>query len=118
MSRSNKKKLAAVAALYTEDKDFDRGAEHADRSGKTVAVSVRLPERLIAILKELARREGIGYQTLMKRWLDDRVRDELVEMEQSQDAVRAIRKNIEGAMKQLRRLEVQGTKTDKKKAVR
>jgi hypothetical protein len=31
---------------------------------------------LVAILKELARRAGIGYQVLIKRWLDERVRDE------------------------------------------
>ena len=116
MTRPNQKKLAAVAALFSKETDFDRGSEHVDRFGKTVSISLRLPERFILILKELARREGIGYQTLMKRWLDDRVGDELAEMEQSQDAVRAIRKNIEGAMRQLRRFENQVPVRRRKKA--
>ena len=118
MTKSTDKKLAAAAAFYTEANDFDRGAEHVDRAGKTVAVSVRLPERQLGILKEFARREGTGYQTLMKRWLDDRIRDELAEIDQSPDAVRAIRKNLEGAMRQIRRLEVEQKPAGKKKAAR
>jgi len=31
---------------------------------------------MIAILKEFARRDGIGYQVLIKQWLDDRIRQE------------------------------------------
>ena len=31
---------------------------------------------MVAILKEFAHRSGIGYQVLMKRWLDDRIRQE------------------------------------------
>jgi hypothetical protein len=28
---------------------------------------------MVAILKEFARRSGIGYQVLMKKWLDERI---------------------------------------------
>ena len=42
----------------------------------TTPISLRLPAPMLAILKEFARREGIGYQVLMKRWLDDRIRQE------------------------------------------
>src|SRR4051794_10750450 len=50
--------------------------ERVPRAGESVAVSIRLPKRLLGILKEFARRQGTGYQILMKRWLDDRVRQE------------------------------------------
>jgi hypothetical protein len=40
------------------------------------SISLRLPKAMLAVLKEFARREGIGYQVLMKRWLDDRIRVE------------------------------------------
>jgi len=36
-------------------------------------VSVRMPPKLLAIIREFARREGVGHQTLMKRWLHERV---------------------------------------------
>ncbi|MBI2378911.1 MAG: hypothetical protein HYV07_33255 [Deltaproteobacteria bacterium] len=31
---------------------------------------------MLLVLKKFARREGVGYQVLMKRWLDDRIRAE------------------------------------------
>ena len=43
------------------------------RAAESVAVSIRLPKKLLGILREFARREGIGYQVLMKRWLDERI---------------------------------------------
>lgn len=44
--------------------------------GKSTAISLRVPTDMLTILKEFARRERIGYQVLMKRWLDDRIREE------------------------------------------
>lgn len=41
---------------------------------KSEAISVRIPKQLLQILKLIAAKEGIGYQVLIKRWLDDRVR--------------------------------------------
>jgi len=35
-----------------------------------------MPKALLAVLKAFAEREGIGYQVLIKRWLDDRIREE------------------------------------------
>jgi hypothetical protein len=50
------------------------------RAGESVAVSIRLPKKLLALLKEFAQRNAIGYQVLMKRWLDDRIRAEYQEL--------------------------------------
>ncbi len=47
-----------------------------------MAISIRLPSQMVSILKEFARRAGIGYQVLMKRWLDDRIRQERLHMQQ------------------------------------
>jgi hypothetical protein len=48
----------------------------APRAKETEAISLRLPKAMLAILKEFARRDGVGYQVLMKRWLDERIRIE------------------------------------------
>lgn len=50
--------------------------EAVPRARESVAISIRLPRELLGIVKEFAAREGIAYQTLIKRWLDDRVRSE------------------------------------------
>ena len=46
------------------------------REGSSKAISIRIPTQMLAILKAFARREGIGYQVLMKRWLDERIAEE------------------------------------------
>jgi predicted DNA binding CopG/RHH family protein len=46
------------------------------RTKETEAISLRLPKKMLAILKEFARRQGIGYQVLMKRWLNERIGEE------------------------------------------
>ena len=56
--------------------DWEDAPEAVPRAAQSVQISLRLPKKLLDILRELARREGIGYQVLMKRWLDERVRRE------------------------------------------
>ena len=55
---------------------WEDAADAVPRAGESVPVNIRLPKKMLALLKEFARREKIGYQVLMKRWLDDRIRDE------------------------------------------
>jgi len=108
MSKPKKKDLEAAAALYTEENDFGRGEAHEDVSGKTVSISIRLPERQLEVLKEFARREGVGYQPLMKRWLDDRIRDEYVQLsgeKTTQEVIVKLRRNFNRAMRQLLELD-------------
>jgi predicted DNA binding CopG/RHH family protein len=75
--------LAKEAARFSTDKDFDRSGGWTateptdDVRDATTAISLRLPGRQLQILKEVARRQGIGYQTLLKRWLDERLREEV-----------------------------------------
>lgn len=40
------------------------------------SISLRVPEQMLIALKAMAQREGVGYQVLLKRWLDDRIREE------------------------------------------
>ena len=45
----------------------------------TVPVTVRMPASMVAALKEHAQRQGVrGYQTLMKRWIEERLTGERV----------------------------------------
>jgi hypothetical protein len=46
------------------------------RAKESVAISLRLPAKMLTVLKEFARRADVGYQVLMKRWLDERIREE------------------------------------------
>jgi predicted DNA binding CopG/RHH family protein len=55
---------------------FEDAAEAIPRAREATAISIRMPTALLTVLKKFAEREGIGYQVLIKRWLDDRVREE------------------------------------------
>ena len=46
------------------------------RVGASTTISLRMPTQMLAVLKAFAQREGVGYQVLLKRWLDDRIREE------------------------------------------
>ncbi len=60
---------------------WEDASDHVPRAAESVAVSIRLPKQMLALLKEFARRKGIGYQVLMKRWLDDRIRAEYQQLQ-------------------------------------
>jgi len=55
---------------------WEDAPEAVPRVKASESISLRLPKVMLAILKEFARREKIGYQVLIKRWLDDRIRSE------------------------------------------
>lgn len=55
---------------------FEDAADAIPRAREATAISLRMPTALLTVLKKFAEREGIGYQVLIKRWLDDRVREE------------------------------------------
>jgi hypothetical protein len=61
--------------------------EAVPRAKESVAISLRLPLQMVTVLKEFARRAGLGYQVLMKRWLDDRIRAERERMRQEHQRV-------------------------------
>jgi hypothetical protein len=52
---------------------WEDAPDAAPRANESIQINIRLPRRMVAILKEFARRYGIGYQVLMKRWLDERI---------------------------------------------
>ena len=58
---------------------WEDAPEAVPRSAESVAISLHLPKKMLDILREFARREGVGYQVLMKKWLDERIRREAVE---------------------------------------
>lgn len=104
--------LAKEAARFSSEKDFDREGGWAvteptdDVREAAVAISLRLPGRQLQLLKELARREGIGYQTLMKRWLDDRLREELTARREGRPAAKRLAdlsKELEWASREIAR---------------
>jgi hypothetical protein len=71
----------AKEAAYWESKEASLAGwvdatDEVPRAGESEAISLRMPTMLLHILKEFARRQGIGYQVLIKRWLDDRVATE------------------------------------------
>jgi len=72
--------------------DWEDAPDLVPAAGHSVAISIRLPKRLLAILKEFARRRKTGYQVLMKRWLDDRVREEHERLKARGKATVAVRK--------------------------
>jgi hypothetical protein len=65
------------------------------RAKESTAISLRLPVQMVAILKEFARRLGIGYQVLMKRWLDERIRQEREQLRKEQERLRREREQAQ-----------------------
>jgi hypothetical protein len=55
---------------------WEDAPEAVPRAKESIQINIRLPNQMVAILKEFARRSGTGYQVLMKRWLDERIRQE------------------------------------------
>jgi predicted DNA binding CopG/RHH family protein len=47
-----------------------------DRGGMTQAISLRLPRQLLAGLRREAERQEVSYQTLVRRWLSERLAQE------------------------------------------
>ena len=55
-------------------------------AGASTAISLRMPNHMLDILKAFAGREGVGYQVLLKRWLDERIREERERMGEAEAA--------------------------------
>jgi hypothetical protein len=72
--------LAEEAALWDDRKIDPRTWEDAPealpRKDETETISIQLPKIMLRIIREFARREGVGYQALMKRWLDEKILEE------------------------------------------
>ena len=61
---------------WDESKSVEVIPEKALRSG--VSTSIRLPKEMVEKLRRIARRKGdIGYQTLLKIWIAERLDQEL-----------------------------------------
>lgn len=78
--RATEQQLAEEARQWDRKeltpRDWQETPEAVPRADESVSISIRLPRTMLTILKEFAAREGIGYQVLMKRWLEQRVREE------------------------------------------
>ena len=72
--------LAREAADWDAGRRTPRGFEDAPdavpRARESVPISLRMPKDMLEVLRTFAAREGVGYQVLIKRWLDDRIRSE------------------------------------------
>jgi hypothetical protein len=90
--------LAIEAAQWDERRRIPAGftdaPEAIPNASQSVAISLRMPNQLLELLKKFAKREGVGYQVLIKRWLDDRLRAELVRIKNERAA-----RSIEHAQK-------------------
>ena len=71
-----------------EPSEWMDAPEAVPRQGAATPISIRIPTRMLKIMKAFAKREGIGYQVLMKQWLDDRINEERAKLSESTDAER------------------------------
>jgi predicted DNA binding CopG/RHH family protein len=55
---------------------WEKAPEAVPRARASTAISLRIPTPMLEAMKALAQREDVGYQVLIKRWLDDRLRKE------------------------------------------
>lgn len=89
--RMSAEEMAEEAQRWAEGKvppgSLVDAPEAVPRAKESIAISIRLPRLMVELLKEFARRSGIGYQVLMKRWLDERIRQERERLRQEQERV-------------------------------
>ena len=80
MKNENNEDLAQEARIWEERKltpsGWEDSPEAVPRAGESVLISIRLPRQMIVILREFAKRAGVGYEVLVRQWLDDRIRQE------------------------------------------
>jgi hypothetical protein len=85
--RTPHEQLAREAAEWDARKrtpaGFKEAPEAIPRGARSVAISIRMPGDLLELLKRFAGREGVGYQALIKGWLDDRLRAELATLKKA-----------------------------------
>jgi predicted DNA binding CopG/RHH family protein len=74
---------------------WEEAPEAISRAKASMQINIRLPCQMVAILKEFARRSGMGYQVLMKRWLDERIRQERERFRQEQERLRRERERAQ-----------------------
>jgi len=94
--RATRDELAEEAAAWTDGRLTPEGwrdaPEAVPRAAESKAISIRLPVTMLQLLRGFAEREGIGYQVLIKRWLDDRLRAERERLRrQQQTRLRVVR---------------------------
>ena len=79
-AREELRKLSEEVVMWDRakliPKDFIDAPEAVPRSSESTAISMRIPFALLEILKAFAEQNGIGYQVLMKQWLDERIKME------------------------------------------
>lgn len=72
-----KRKSSYDPSEWNESKSIKVVPEPRMRSG--VSTSIRLPKEMVAKLRKIAKRKGdIGYQTLLKIWIAERLEKEMV----------------------------------------
>lgn len=91
MKNTKRKTIPAFSSDAEEAKFWDRVDSTAYFSGtggirlkmppRTTSISLRLSNRLLTRLKKLADVNDVPYQSLMKIYLDEKVREEMAAME-------------------------------------
>ena len=73
--KAKAKEFRYKAAEWDETKSVAVNPEPRMKSG--VSTSIRLPKEMVTKLKRIAKRKGdIGYQTLLKIWIAERLEEE------------------------------------------
>jgi hypothetical protein len=87
--RATNEELAEEARLWDSHELTPAGWEDAPdavpRAKESTQINIRLPNQMIQILQEFARRSGVSYEVLMKRWLDERIRQERETLRREQE---------------------------------
>ena len=98
-TRAKQSRKASAEELAAEVQKWESGAyadeswrdapEAVVRQSESVAVSIRFPKQMLEVLRVFAEREKIGYQVIIKRWLDERIAQEYERLSAKATARRA-----------------------------
>jgi hypothetical protein len=98
-TRAKQPRKASAEELGAEVQKWESGAyadeswrdapEAVVRQSESVSVSIRFPKQMLEVLRVFAEREKIGYQVIIKRWLDERIAQEYERLSAKATARRA-----------------------------
>jgi hypothetical protein len=90
--RASNQELAEEARRWDQREimptDWEDAPDAVPRAKEAIQINIRLPRQMVEILKEFARRSDISYEVLIKRWLDERIRQEGKCFQQEQERLR------------------------------
>lgn len=108
MSRTSKRDEAELAAEFEQDADnaelweeISAPSRHGRRKTLGTQVTIRLDRRSAEQLREIAQQQGVGYTSLLRSWVEERLNSEVTTLRLSKPQITVAGESAAGDVFQL-----------------